>query len=96
MRERRYDMTGRDLIRFIQENKLEDMELQAGGEMGQTRFGDNIIVNGSDELDYYLYTEGMFGPSFTCKIELCHLTGDGRAEFKEINAQEALKLRGLR
>ena len=88
-------MTGNDLVRFIQENKLGDMELSSGGAGGQVIFGEPIIVNGKDELSYCFYTEDLFGSFFVCKIELCHPIDETHAEFKEITSQEAFKLRGI-
>ena len=81
-------MTGKDLIKFIQDNKLEDEELQPNGMEGQVQFGPIFHVNGEDELIYFIDSE-----TCKCVIELCHPLSETEGDFMNPTVEEALKLR---
>lgn len=81
-------MTGKDLIKFIQDNKLENEELQLNGMEGQVQFGPIFHVNDKDELIYFLNAE-----TCECTIELCHPLSETEGDFTNPSTEEALKLR---
>ena len=81
-------MTGKDLIKFIQDNKLENEELQPNGMVGQVQFGPIFHVNGENELIYFLNAE-----TCECTIELCQPLSDTEGDFTNPSTAEALKLR---
>ena len=85
-------MTGRDLIIFIKENKLEDAEIISSANEGEFQFGETIRgINGEDDLVYLCdYLQGRLS------IELFHPIGSMDGELSYPTTEEALKMRGLR
>ncbi len=99
-------MTGKDLIKFIQDNKLEDLEVGEYG--GNLIFGGFIPIKdeSDDDIRYYICPgDGHIGDLRheppEAHIEWFHVISkldDGdydKTEFIELTTEEALKLRGL-
>ncbi len=88
-------MKGKDLIKFIQDNKLEDMEILDGEYVNQTRFGTKIPVNdGKGNLSYIM--DMNMPKDKELVIEVCQPNYDGNDnDYFYPSREEALKLRGL-
>ncbi len=90
-------MTGGELIKFIQENKLEDFEIkECEADCREFMFGDIIKLDDGRELCYFVGTP-MKKNSTTEKqgvIEIFNKRTDGWM-WTHPTTEEALKLRGL-
>ena len=92
-------VTGKDLIKFIQDNKLENMEIMGTFLEGEVQFGQEIRLNeGKDELVYLLQIKGEGHESdVSFLIELCHIKDEfaNIRGYDYISTDEALRIRGI-
>ena len=90
-------MTGQDIIQFIKDNRLEDLEIKWGADDHQMMFGDYIKMPDCKELAYFIgypMTETA-SDSIQAVIEVFDKKSDG-FKWTHPTANEALKMRGLK
>lgn len=89
-------MTGQDIIQFIKDNRLEDLEIKWDADDHQMMFGDYIRISDSEELAYFVgypMAEDASGDIQTV-IEVFNKNADGYP-WTHPTTNEALKMRGL-
>ena len=89
-------MTGQDIIQFIKDNRLEDLEIKWGADDHQIMFGDYIKMLDGRELAYFIgypMTDTV-SDSIQAVIEVFDKNADG-FKWTHPSIDEALKIRGL-
>ncbi len=89
-------MTGQDIIQFIRDNRLEDLEIKMGDDEHQMMFGDYMRTPDGKELAYFIgfpMTETT-SDSIQAVIEVFDKNSDG-FKWAHPTTNEALKMRGL-
>lgn len=88
-------MTGKDLIKFITENRLEEVEVLASPHQDAFQFGNWTMKDAQtpDDTMTYLVGELECRGQFTTEIEAFYFNGATGGTIKLLTPEEALKLR---